>query len=86
MACKGNSWPVHCRYANNWSNGINGDVSSDYHYQASRLAASHRKQDHYGPLLQDSKGSAHFVELVTVEIGCLPFYASNCRYIVRSVP
>jgi len=34
-------------------------------------AASLRKQDHYGPLLQDLQDSVSSVDLVTIEIGCL---------------
>ena len=34
-------------------------------------AASLRKQDRYGPLLQDLRDSALSVDLVTIEIGCL---------------
>ena len=34
-------------------------------------AASHRKQDCYGPLLQDLQDSVSSVDLVTIEIGCL---------------
>ena len=47
------------------------------------LAASHRKQDHYGPLLQDLKCTSLSIELVTVEVGCLghfiPATVANCQ-------
>ena len=35
------------------------------------LAASNRKEDHYGSLLLDLQHAGFLVDLVTVEVGCL---------------
>jgi len=35
------------------------------------LAARYRKEDHYGPLLNDLKQAGFSVNLVTIEVGCL---------------
>ena len=47
------------------------------------LAASHRKQDRYVPLLQDLKYTSLSIELVTLKVGCLghfmPATVANCQ-------